>query len=125
MHFQLTFVDHTGIPDSPQSLSVVSSSTSILVRWSPPSGYHGHITQYQVVYYGTDAIIKIVNVTNGTEWRISGLKPLRRYAVKVKAFSTAGAGPFSTAMRTATTRIRKLKSQHNVFKVASKTTMKI
>lgn len=105
----------TGIPDSPEALIVVPASTSILLSWSPPSEYHGPITHYQVVYYGTDAIAKSATVINGTTWRITGLKPVKRYAMKVRAFAAAGAGPYSTAVRTATRRLRKLLTTHLPF----------
>ena len=63
-----------------------------------PEARHGIIRGYKVSYEGTDGVIKQINVDGGDsrEVKITGLKFLTNYTIKVLAYTSVGDGPESS-----------------------------
>ena len=95
---------YIGIPDAPEFLGAVPNVTSIRLSWSPPSQYHGVITQYQVSH--RCAAIADTTVTNDGRLTLTGLKPATTCLVQVRAYTAAGAGGYSGTITSTTSTLR-------------------
>ena len=75
-------------------MEVVSvSSTSVTLQWMPPDPSNGVITQYSILYNGSN----ITNFGNSTLMdTIEGLSPDTVYDVQLRAHTVIGAGPPSS-----------------------------
>ena len=93
------------VPTAPENLTISSVTfTSITVTWDPPAIPNGIISIYQVqvaIINANDATLnstkvnKITKEKNVTATMLTTheLLPSTRYAVVVKAFTSAGSGP--------------------------------
>jgi len=76
------------------------TSESFSLHWSPPEGQfqNGIITGYlvNVTAIGTPEIIQVSSITNSVVMR--SLRPFTTYVCIVAAETSAGIGPFSTAI---------------------------
>lgn len=76
------------------------TSESFSLHWSPPEGQfqNGIITSYlvNVTAIGTPEIIQVSSITNSVVMR--SLRPFTTYVCIVAAETSAGIGPFSTAI---------------------------
>ena len=97
-------------PSGPPTNVTVSieSSTSILVSWSevPAIDRNGIITQYEVVYepletFGEMIGSHAINTTNMTV-TLSNLQEDVDYKMSVRAYTSAGPGPFSAEVENRT-----------------------
>ncbi|XP_038053132.1 uncharacterized protein LOC119725683 [Patiria miniata] len=91
-------------PTEVNSISVTSSSLSF--SWSkPPCGSRGGIITgytYILTEVGPPSTEVVQSVTSEESVTIQGLSPLTEYSFQVAASTTAGAGPYSGAVRTTT-----------------------
>ena len=84
-------------PTSPlEVVATNTSSTSIMVDWSPPAIPRGIITSYFITYYVTSAgenssrtEVIVTDATNGT---VDGLMKFTQYSLYVQASTVAGIG---------------------------------
>ena len=77
-------------PSEPRSLVVISiSSSSVTLQWRLPETPNGIITQYSILYNGTNIINFGNNTLRGT---IEGLSSDTLYDVQVRAHTGVGAG---------------------------------
>ena len=88
----------TSVPSqSPTSVTAtVLDSTGVSVHWGPVSqiDQNGIITHYEVEY--TSSISTAVsNTTTLMSLSINGLEEYIEYTLRVRAFTSMGAGPFS------------------------------
>ena len=84
---------------SPSSVSVSEvTSSSITVQWGPVDCIHrnGAITGYSV-QYGNETV-SVSGDSSGGMYVISGLMPSTTYSIQVAAKTSAGTGPYSTAI---------------------------
>ena len=97
-----------GIPDSPENLIVIADTASAQLSWSSPSEYHGPTTHYEVKY--SCVLTNVVNRTNTSArtLTVTGLQPEKQYVFQVRAYTTAGAGVYSSATSATTTALCKL-----------------
>ena len=98
-----TLLECTTIPPapsaSPSSVSVSEvTSSSITVQWGPLDCIHrnGAITSYSV-QYGSETV-SVSGDSSGGMYVISGLMPSTTYSIQVAANTSAGTGPYSTAI---------------------------
>ena len=104
VHSVLTHFTSIGIPDAPEFFGAVPNVTSIRLSWSPPSQYHGAITQYQVSH--RCAAIADTTVTNDGKLTLTGLKPATTCLVRVRAYTAAGAGGYSGTITSTSSTLR-------------------
>ena len=79
------------VPSEPRSLVVFSvTSNSITLQWEFPETPNGVITQYSILYNGTNITDFGNNMLMGT---IEGLSPDNVYVLQLRAHTGAGAGP--------------------------------
>ena len=74
------------------------SSTSILVKWSPPlpSEQNGVILNYTVSYISPSSHLKSLNTAdNSTSIEVKNLAIFTKYGFTVKAWNVVGPGPES------------------------------
>ena len=87
-------------PSAPPSSVSVSEVTScgITVQWGPVDCIHhnGDITGYSV-QYGRETV-SVSGDSSGGMYVISGLMPSTTYSIQVAAQTSAGTGPYSTAV---------------------------
>ena len=87
----------TGAPDGVSEGPVTANS--ITVQWGevPCTHQNGEITGYIVEARISGALIRTVNVNDGSarEATVSGLNPTTAYTVTVAAVNSVGSGPFS------------------------------
>ena len=79
------------MPSEPQSLEVISvNSSSVTLQWRSPETPNGVITQYSILYNGTNITNFGNNVLMDT---IEGLSPDTVYVLQLRAYTGAGGGP--------------------------------
>ena len=87
-------------PSAPPSFVSISevTSSSITVQWGPVDCIHrnGDITGYSV-QYGSEPV-SVSGDSSGGMYVISGLMPSTNYSIQVAAETSAGTGPYSTAV---------------------------
>ena len=84
---------------SPSSVRVSEvNSSSITVQWGPVDciNRNGDITGYSV-QYGSKTV-SVSGDSSGGMYVISGLMPSTNYSIQVAAGTSAGTGPYSTAI---------------------------
>lgn len=88
-------VEPSGPPLNVKALTV--SSTSILVKWSPPSELdrNGIITHYIVKYSSLNSESFINTTDNATQILVKSLRKYTNYSFTVWAVNTIGVGPAS------------------------------
>ena len=89
----------------PESLSItVPNSTTIMVKWSPPIIQNGIIITYQIEYARCSSsninedTVEELNVTGSEMQSISGLEKFTMYCIRVRAFTRAGPGKYTSYM---------------------------
>uniref|UniRef100_A0A8C7KBT4 Receptor-type tyrosine-protein phosphatase F n=1 Tax=Oncorhynchus kisutch TaxID=8019 RepID=A0A8C7KBT4_ONCKI len=91
------------VPSSyPQNLSVVGlTTTTTKLAWEPPAlaERNGRIVQYVVVYRDINSQQNHTNSTIETQMTIMGLQPDTTYDIRVRAFTSKGAGPNSPSIQ--------------------------
>ena len=93
---------HAGPASAPDNVeTVVTSSTSILVRWNdvPLIDQNGIITDYELRYiphetFGNVISMQIVN-TSDMFYLLDNLEEYVNYTISVRAFTSVGPGPYS------------------------------
>ena len=98
LYQRMSYYNSTVPSSSPQDVMVESEiPASLLVSWQPPleKDHNGPITGYKIQYTRIGSSNMSVNVTNGTNHRISALDALVNYSVIVAAMTVNGTGPFS------------------------------
>nr|XP_029489234.1 receptor-type tyrosine-protein phosphatase F-like [Oncorhynchus nerka] len=94
------------VPSSyPQNLSVVGlTTTTTKLAWEPPAlaERNGRIVQYVVVYKDINSQQNHTNSTIETQMTIMGLQPDTTYDIRVRAFTSKGAGPNSPSIQSRT-----------------------
>ncbi|XP_055769830.1 receptor-type tyrosine-protein phosphatase F-like isoform X4 [Salvelinus fontinalis] len=94
------------VPSSyPQNLSVVGlTTTTTKLAWEPPAlaERNGRIVQYVVVYRDINSQQNNTNSTIETQMTIMGLQPDTTYDIRVRAFTSKGAGPNSPSIQSRT-----------------------
>ena len=98
-----TVLTNGGAPSSaPQNLRGNSTQTSIFVSWNAPPApdHNGEITQYELSYEGTtlDANSNYSIYETGLMAVLSNLHVNEIYQIRVRAFTSFGAGPYSTVI---------------------------
>ena len=94
------------VPDnSPQNVTTTAiSSTEILVSWEevPAINQNGEITMYEIQYeplemFGGLISTETVNASNGSVFTmaLTGLEEYVEYNISVRAYTSAGPGPYS------------------------------
>ena len=93
-------------PSSPPSnvMATATSPTSIMVTWDvvPPIDQNGVITMYEVLYEPLEtfnrAIMSNTTTVDGTATAVNltGLEEYVNYTISVRAYTSAGEGPYST-----------------------------
>ena len=87
-------------PSAPPSFVSVSevTSSSITVQWGPVDCIHrnGDITGYSVQY--KSETVSVSGDSTGGMYVISDLMPSTTYSIQVAAETSAGTGPYSTAL---------------------------
>ena len=79
------------VPSEPHSLVVFSvTSNSITLQWESPETPNGVITQYSILYNGTNITDFGNSMLMGT---IERLSPDNVYVLQLRAHTAAGAGP--------------------------------
>lgn len=75
--------------------ALTTSSTSILVEWSPPSELerNGIITHYVVKYISPDSESSINTTDNATQLLVTNLRKYTNYSFTVRAVNEIGVGP--------------------------------
>ncbi|XP_031430443.1 protein tyrosine phosphatase receptor type Fa isoform X9 [Clupea harengus] len=89
----------------PQNLSVVGlTTTTTKLAWEPPplAERNGRIVQYVVVYRDINSQQNRTNSTTNTTLTIQGLQPDTTYDIRVRAFTSKGAGPLSPSIQSRT-----------------------
>ena len=89
------------------SMATAVSSTEIMVTWDLvfPIDQNGIITEYEVMYEPLETFndsigIGTINVTTpNTSIVLSGLQEYVDYSVRVRAFTSVGPGPLSSAIQ--------------------------
>ena len=78
------------VPSEPQSLEIVSvTSSSLTIQWTPPNVPNGIITYYSIERNKTN----IANFSsNELMYTIEGLSPDTVYVLQLRAYTGAGAG---------------------------------
>uniref|UniRef100_H2ZQS0 receptor protein-tyrosine kinase n=1 Tax=Ciona savignyi TaxID=51511 RepID=H2ZQS0_CIOSA len=80
------------------------SQTEVLLTWNNPEKMNGKIRQYEVSLdlinlMGEVLYMNLLNTTTKRSMRITGLKENSVYAVKVRASTDAGYGPYSVPLK--------------------------
>ena len=101
--FPIIYPEPSGTPLD--VLALTKSSTSILVKWNPPSELdrNGVITHYIVTY--NESLGSETNITtsdNRTQKLVSSLRKYSPYYFTVKAVNNIGVGPPSDAVSNTT-----------------------
>jgi hypothetical protein len=94
--------------DSPDSVQVVgSSSSSVLVSWTPPSTPNGAILTYTLYISFSEGspVTRIQSGAAATNYTVMNLEPYQLVSVMISASTAAGEGP---ASEPATGRAREL-----------------
>ncbi|KAJ8357495.1 hypothetical protein SKAU_G00202890 [Synaphobranchus kaupii] len=89
----------------PQNLRVVGLTTSTTkLAWEPPllPERNGRIVRYTVVYRDINSQQNSTNATADTQMTIHGLRPDTTYDIRVRAFTSKGAGPISPSIQSRT-----------------------
>ncbi|ETE69572.1 Receptor-type tyrosine-protein phosphatase F, partial [Ophiophagus hannah] len=89
----------------PQNLEVVGLTTSTTkVTWNPPllAERNGKITNYTVVYRDINSQQNLTNVTKEQSITLTNLKSDTTYDIKVRAYTSKGAGPLSPSIQSRT-----------------------
>ena len=75
--------------------ALTRSSTSILVKWSPPSKLdrNGIITHYIVKYSSLNSESSINTTDNATQILVTGLRKYTNYSFTLRAVNEIGVGP--------------------------------
>ena len=89
------------------SMATAVSSTEIIVTWEPvlPIDQNGIITEYEVMYepletFNDSIRINAINVTApNTSVILSGLQEYVDYSIRVRAFTSVGPSPLSSAIQ--------------------------
>ena len=102
--FDITCFNHSA-PSSPPSnvMANAMSPTSIMVTWDvvPPIDQNGVITMYEVLYEPLEtfngAIMSNTNTADGTTRTavLEGLEEYVNYYISIRAYTSAGEGPYS------------------------------
>ncbi|XP_021105536.1 receptor-type tyrosine-protein phosphatase F isoform X9 [Heterocephalus glaber] len=104
----------------PQNLRVTGLTTSTTeLAWDPPvlAERNGHIANYTVVYRDINSQQELQDVTADTHFTLSGLKPDTTYDVKVRAYTSKGAGPLSPSIQSRTMPVEQVFAKN--FRVAA------
>lgn len=95
-----------GVPSGfPQNLNVVGLTTSTTeLTWDPPvlAERNGRITNYTVAYRDINSQQELQDTTADTRLTLSGLQPDTTYDIKVRAWTSKGAGPLSPSIQSRT-----------------------
>lgn len=89
----------------PSAVTILRSDatpTTIHVWWATPPCNGSDIVGYNIDI-GSDRLIEVAD--NVTDYKLEDLQPETQYKVKIQALNAVGAGPFSSAWRTATLRL--------------------
>ena len=93
---------------SPTAVAATAvSPTSIMVTWDivPPIDQNGVITMYELLYEPLETCGAIVNTTvDGTARAVNltGLEEYVNYTISVRAYTSAGEGPYSDGVTVVT-----------------------
>uniref|UniRef100_W5M9W5 Receptor-type tyrosine-protein phosphatase F n=1 Tax=Lepisosteus oculatus TaxID=7918 RepID=W5M9W5_LEPOC len=110
----------------PQNLRVVGLTTSTTeLAWEPPllSERNGKIVQYIVVYRDINSQQNHTNSTSDTYITISGLRPDTTYDIRVRAFTSKGAGPISPSIQSRTMPVEPVFAKSFQVKAVMKTSV--
>ena len=93
----LVFFHLSTAPSAPLGvMEANTSSTSIIVSWSPPATPRGVIISYTITYYltstGGSTLDSAETTTDATSREVTGLVKFREYSVYVQASTVAGIG---------------------------------
>lgn len=112
IYIDITISVHNGIP---LLTKIEESATEIKLYWNPPE--YGEIneliTQYRISYNfinktcfddenGQGVTTNISLSDNSTTYTLKGLYPYTDYYIQIKAFTCAGGGPYSNAVKIST-----------------------
>lgn len=89
----------------PSAVTILRSDatpTTIHVWWATPSCNGSDVVGYNIDI-GSDRLIEVTG--DVTDYKLEDLQPETQYKVKIQALNAVGAGPFSSAWRTATLRL--------------------
>ncbi|XP_063153847.1 receptor-type tyrosine-protein phosphatase F isoform X2 [Candoia aspera] len=89
----------------PQNLRVVGLTTSTTkVTWNPPplAERNGKITNYTVFYRDINSQQNLTNVTKELSITLTNLKSDTTYDIRVRAYTSKGAGPLSPSIQSRT-----------------------
>ena len=82
-------------PGAPTGVTAVARYTTMTISWVPPTYVgSGPIIGYRVG--GSWGTVATACATSATSCTVSGLKPGRTYSVRVQAYNSVKAGPFTT-----------------------------
>lgn len=96
----MTIIIYSTAPDAPPGgvSAQAQSSTTILVRWMdlPEADRNGIITMYEVDYvYDGGPQLQANASASSTDLVLKNLAENEAYTIRVRAFTSAGPGPFS------------------------------
>ena len=101
IHSLLSFFLHKG-PGPPFGVMTLSnSSTQVIVSWEGVLDPNGIILLYEVLYLSTsDRQVRSVNITDNTSRTVvlSNLEEFTEYNITVRAYTSVGAGPETSAV---------------------------
>ncbi|XP_053431879.1 receptor-type tyrosine-protein phosphatase F isoform X11 [Nycticebus coucang] len=104
----------------PQNLRVTGLTTSTTeLAWDPPvlAERNGRITNYTVVFRDINSQQELQDITANTCLTLSSLKPDTTYDIKVRAWTSKGAGPLSPSIQSRTMPVEQVFAKN--FRVAA------
>jgi len=84
----------------------------VTLSWRAPNTPNGIIIQYEV-QYSVDSSTSFANFTDALMGTVEELSSAANYALKIRAYTRVGAGPFSDSITVMTLPARKL--QYTMF----------
>ena len=98
------------VPSSPLNVTIMNKTpASLLVKWVSPAIPNGILTTYEVTYTGVSSVnvvpasfyqsLSITISAPNTSLVVPGLVPHSNYTISVRAFTSAGPGEVSEAIR--------------------------
>ena len=104
----MIFIILIGPATAPQFVTSDIQSTFVTLSWMSPDTPNGIIIQYEV-QYSVNSTTSLVNLTDTLMGTVQGLSPGEVYTLQIRAYTRAGAGPFSDSITVMTLPERKQK----------------
>ena len=84
-------------------LARADSSTSIMVNWTQVINRNGIINMYEIEYiplqtFDGQIMTATINVSDILSTRLTGLQEYVNYSISVRAYTSIGQGPYSSAI---------------------------